>query len=88
VGVKQGGCSGMSYIMDYVKPDQITADDTVMSAGEGADAAGLRLVCDPKSLLYLFGMQLDYSNALIGGGFAFKNPNATETCGCGTSFSV
>lgn len=88
VGVKSGGCSGMSYVMDFEAPDKVTADDTVLSAGAGADAEGLRLVCDPKSLLYLFGLQLDYSTALIGGGFKFSNPNATDTCGCGTSFSV
>mmetsp|Transcript_14015 Transcript_14015/g.39631 ORF Transcript_14015/g.39631 Transcript_14015/m.39631 type:complete len:82 (-) Transcript_14015:208-453(-) len=45
-------------------------------------------VCDPKSLLYLFGMELDYSHELIGGGFKFTNPNAESTCGCGKSFSV
>ena len=45
-------------------------------------------VCDPKSLLYLYGMQLDYSDALIGGGFSFSNPNATSTCGCGKSFAA
>lgn len=45
-------------------------------------------VCDPKSLLFLYGMQLDYSDALIGGGFSFKNPNATQTCGCGKSFTA
>lgn len=45
-------------------------------------------VCDPKSLLFLYGMQLDYSDALIGGGFSFKNPNATQTCGCGKSFAA
>lgn len=44
-------------------------------------------VCDPKSLLFLYGMQLDFSDALIGGGFSFKNPNATKTCGCGKSFA-
>ena len=45
-------------------------------------------VCDPKSLLFLFGMQLDYSDALIGGGFSFQNPNASQTCGCGKSFAA
>lgn len=49
---------------------------------------GLKLVCDPKSLLYLFGMNLDYSDALVGGGFQFMNPNAEDTCGCGKSFGV
>ena len=46
------------------------------------------LVCDPKSLLYLFGLTLDYSDALVGGGFKFSNPNATDSCGCGKSFGV
>ena len=45
-------------------------------------------VCDPKSLLFVFGMELDYSDALIGGGFSFRNPNATQTCGCGKSFAA
>jgi iron-sulfur cluster assembly accessory protein len=46
------------------------------------------VVCDPKSLLYIYGMQLDFSHALIGGGFNFSNPNASQTCGCGSSFAV
>lgn len=49
---------------------------------------GFKLVCDPKSLLYLFGMKLDFSNELVGGGFKFQNPNADSTCGCGKSFGV
>ncbi|KVH92010.1 hypothetical protein Ccrd_005961 [Cynara cardunculus var. scolymus] len=49
---------------------------------------GVKQVCDPKSLLFIFGMQLDFSDALIGGGFSFKNPNATQTCGCGKSFAA
>lgn len=49
---------------------------------------GFRLVCDAQSLLYLFGMRLDYSDALVGGGFQFQNPNAEDTCGCGKSFGV
>lgn len=53
VGVKQGGCSGMSYVMDFTSANKINEDDTIMAAGEGADAAGLKLVCDPKSLLYV-----------------------------------
>jgi len=50
--------------------------------------AALSAVCDPKSLLYLFGLQLDYSDELIGGGFQFANPNADDSCGCGKSFSA
>ncbi|KAH0453290.1 hypothetical protein IEQ34_017614 [Dendrobium chrysotoxum] len=53
-----------------------------------ADTILKQLVCDPKSLLYVYGMQLDFSDALIGGGFSFKNPNATKTCGCGKSFAA
>jgi len=83
IGVKQGGCSGMSYFMDFETQDQVVEDDAVMEL-EG----DMKLVCDPKSLLYLFGMVLDYSNELIGGGFKFSNPNADSTCGCGKSFSV
>lgn len=83
IGIKQGGCSGMSYFMDFETPDKVVDDDAVMVL-EG----DMKLVCDPKSLLYLFGMELDYSNELIGGGFKFSNPNADSTCGCGKSFSV
>eukprot|EP00877_Chromochloris_zofingiensis_P004115 jgi/Chrzof1/13704/Cz08g08230.t1_ISC1[v5.2] len=84
VGVKQGGCSGMSYKMDFEQAENIKEDDYVISY----DSEDFKLVIDPKSLLYLFGMRLDYSDALIGGGFQFNNPNATDTCGCGKSFGV
>lgn len=60
--------------------------DVLLSAVMEYD--GFKLVCDPKSLLYLFGMKLDYSNELVGGGFKFQNPNADSTCGCGKSFGV
>jgi len=83
IGVKQGGCSGLSYHMDFEKEDNVTADDMVMEYD-----GGFKLVCDPKSLLYLFGMQLDYSHELIGGGFKFLNPNAENSCGCGKSFAA
>ncbi|GAB4816969.1 hypothetical protein N2152v2_004015 [Parachlorella kessleri] len=83
MGVKSGGCSGMSYLLDFAKEEDVRPDDAVMEY-EG----GFRLVCDPKSLLYLFGLQLDYSDALIGGGFQFHNPNAESSCGCGKSFGV
>ncbi|ACK64507.1 iron-sulfur cluster assembly accessory protein [Rippkaea orientalis PCC 8801] len=82
VGVRQGGCSGMSYIMDFEDESKITEHDEVF------DYEGFKIVCDRKSLLYLYGLVLDYSNAMIGGGFQFTNPNATQTCGCGTSFAV
>ncbi|HEY9854008.1 MAG TPA: iron-sulfur cluster assembly accessory protein [Leptolyngbyaceae cyanobacterium] len=82
VGVRQGGCSGMSYMMDFIDPSAITPDDDVF------DYDGFQLVCDRKSLLYLYGLVLDYSDAMIGGGFQFTNPNAAQTCGCGKSFAV
>lgn len=82
VGVKQGGCSGMSYVMDFEKEENLKEDDYTIQYD------GFKLACDPKSLLYLFGMSLDYSDALIGGGFQFHNPNAQDSCGCGKSFGV
>ncbi|XP_019199720.1 PREDICTED: iron-sulfur assembly protein IscA, chloroplastic isoform X1 [Ipomoea nil] len=82
IGVKQGGCSGMSYTMEFESRENARPDDSVIEYN------GFVIVCDPKSLLFLFGMQLDYSDALIGGGFSFKNPNATQTCGCGKSFAA
>lgn len=82
VGVRQGGCSGMSYMMDFEDLSKVRADDEVY------DYEGFKIVCDRKSMLYLYGLQLDYSNAMIGGGFQFTNPNANQTCGCGKSFGV
>lgn len=81
VGVRQGGCSGMSYMMDFEDPNNIQPTDEVF------DYDGFKVVCDPKSMLYLYGLVLDYSDAMIGGGFQFTNPNANQTCGCGKSFS-
>jgi iron-sulfur cluster assembly protein len=81
VGVRQGGCSGMSYTMDFEDVSNIRDNDEVF------DYEGFKVVCDPKSMLYLYGLMLDYSNAMIGGGFQFTNPNANQTCGCGKSFS-
>lgn len=82
VGVRGGGCSGMSYTMDFEDPKNIQDTDDVF------DYEGFKVVSDPKSMLYIYGLVLDYSDALIGGGFQFTNPNATQTCGCGTSFSA
>ncbi|KAG7653792.1 FeS cluster biogenesis [Arabidopsis suecica] len=82
IGVKQGGCSGMSYTMDFENRSNARPDDSTI------EYEGFTIVCDPKSMLFLFGMQLDYSDALIGGGFSFSNPNATQTCGCGKSFAA
>jgi iron-sulfur cluster assembly accessory protein len=87
VGVRSGGCSGMSYTMDFVDESAICNDDE-RYLYEPTDAPSFEVVCDPKSLLYIYGMQLDFSTELIGGGFNFTNPNATQTCGCGSSFAV
>ncbi|MDP5122709.1 MAG: iron-sulfur cluster assembly accessory protein, partial [Cyanobium sp. MAG_04] len=87
VGVRSGGCSGMSYTMDFIDANAILGDDEHYTY-EPADAPSFAVVCDPKSLLYIYGMQLDFSSALIGGGFNFTNPNASQTCGCGSSFAV
>ena len=87
VGVRSGGCSGMSYTMDFIDAAEIRSDDE-RYVYEPDGAASFMVVSDPKSLLYIYGMQLDFSSALIGGGFNFTNPNATQTCGCGSSFAV
>ena len=87
VGVRSGGCSGMSYTMDFIESNEINPDDKVYDYSLKSDQ-NFQVVCDPKSLLYIYGMQLDFSKELIGGGFNFVNPNASQTCGCGSSFAV
>lgn len=84
MGVRNGGCSGLSYVMDFSSEDEIEEEDEV----DSYDREGIRCVVDAKSLLYLYGLELDYSDDLIGGGFKFFNPNAEESCGCGSSFGV
>lgn len=80
VEVKKGGCSGLSYKMDF---------DTSLKEGDKSfEAHGQKIVVDAQSLLYLIGMELDYSGGLNGKGFVFNNPNATKNCGCGSSFNV
>jgi iron-sulfur cluster assembly protein len=80
VGVKGGGCSGLSYVMDF--------DDTIEPTDDIIDLGTLKVVIDKKSVLYLFGTQLDYSDGLNGKGFHWVNPNASRTCGCGESFAL
>ena len=87
VGVRSGGCSGMSYTMDFIGEVEINSDDKVYDYSLSSEQ-NFKVVCDPKSLLYIYGMQLDFSKDLIGGGFNFVNPNASQTCGCGSSFAV
>jgi iron-sulfur cluster assembly protein len=79
VGVKGGGCSGMTYILGFDKKED--TDEEFM-------IDGLRVFMNPSHQLYLFGMQVDYQDGLNARGFVFENPNATKTCGCGTSFSA
>jgi iron-sulfur cluster assembly protein len=81
VGVKGGGCSGLSYVMDF--------DDTKTESDEMVTIGGeLKVLIDKKSLLYLIGTELQYTSGLNGKGFEWVNPNASRTCGCGESFSI
>ncbi len=78
--VQAGGCSGLSYDMDFVSERSQTDREFEFD--------GLKVVVDARSLLYIAGMTLDYSERLVNGGFVFTNPRAKRSCGCGTSFSV
>jgi iron-sulfur cluster assembly protein len=80
VEVKKGGCSGLSYKMDF--------DNQIRSGDKTFESHGQKLVVDSQSLLYLVGMTLDFSGGLNGKGFVFNNPNASKNCGCGASFNV
>lgn len=84
MGVRNGGCSGLSYVMDFSTLDDIQEDDEI----DDYQKENIKCVVDAKSMLYLYGLELDYSEELIGGGFKFYNPNAEEACGCGSSFGV
>lgn len=79
IGVRAGGCSGMSYMLGFDTPH---ADDQI------EEHDGVKVLVDPQSAGYLSGIELDYVDGLQGKGFTFKNPNATRSCGCGESFSV
>jgi iron-sulfur cluster assembly protein len=80
VAVKGGGCSGLSYDLSF--DTQQNSDDTL------AEDKGVKILIDKKSLLYLIGTELNYSDGLNGKGFEWINPNASRTCGCGESFSL
>ena len=81
VGVRGGGCSGFSYLLDLTEEQPGEAD-------EAMESHGVAIVCDAKSLLYLDGTEIDFRDEVMGRGFVFKNPNATSSCGCGSSFSA
>lgn len=80
VGVKSGGCSGLSYELDF--DNKMSETDKVFEDND------VRIIVDKKSFLYLVGTVLEYSGGLNGKGFVFNNPNAQRTCGCGESFSL
>jgi iron-sulfur cluster assembly protein len=80
MGVRGGGCSGLSYVFDF--EDKPTKWDHVF------DVDGIRVIVDKKSLLYLKGTTVKWSGNLMEGGFIFDNPNASRACGCGTSFTI
>jgi iron-sulfur cluster assembly protein len=80
VGVDGGGCSGLSYKLEF--DNQIKEGDQVF------EDKGIKIAVDKKSFLYLIGTELDYAGGLNGKGFVFNNPNASRTCGCGESFGV
>lgn len=81
MGVRGGGCSGLSYTLGFDK--EVSEYDQVFELEDG-----VKVVVDMKSFLYLKGTELDYTTDLIGGGFKFNNPNARKSCGCGSSFQV
>jgi len=81
VGVKGGGCSGFSYTLGFDDSDPTVIDQVF-------DFDGIKIVADPKSFLYLNGVEIDFDEGLMSRGFVFKNPNASNSCGCGESFSV
>lgn len=80
VGVDGGGCSGLSYKLEF--------DTDVKEGDQMFEDKGIKIVVDRKSFLYLVGTELEYTGGLNGKGFVFNNPNASRTCGCGESFSV
>ena len=80
VGVKSGGCAGMSYIMEYAK--EINPTDEVI------EDKGVKVFIDPSAIMYLLGTEMDYKQEQFSSTFVFKNPNETERCGCGESFKT
>tara|TARA_R110002072_G_scaffold42064_19_gene118554 strand:- start:145894 stop:146250 length:357 start_codon:yes stop_codon:yes gene_type:complete len=80
IGVKGGGCSGFSYLLDLTESQK--------DSDEVFEQHGIKMIIDPKSLLYLSGVVVDFKDEIMGRGFVFSNPNASSSCGCGSSFSV
>jgi len=80
IGVKSGGCAGMSYVMEYAKSSN--------SNDEVIEDKGVKVLIDPGAVMYLLGTEMDYKKEELSSTFVFKNPNETERCGCGESFKV
>ncbi|MBT3171865.1 MAG: iron-sulfur cluster assembly accessory protein [Rhodospirillaceae bacterium] len=80
IGVRNAGCSGMSYSMDYAT--EVSAMDEVVETG------GVKVMVDPAAIMFLIGTELDFKEEKLSSGFVFNNPNVTSTCGCGESFTV
>ena len=80
VGVKSGGCAGMSYIMEYAK--EVNPTDEII------EDKGVKVFIDPGAIMYLLGTEMDYKKEQFSSTFVFKNPNETERCGCGESFKT
>ncbi len=80
VGVKSGGCAGMSYVLEYAK--EVKPNEEVI------DEKGVKVIVDPNAIIYLLGTEMDYKEEKFSSQFIFKNPNETERCGCGESFKI
>jgi len=80
IGVASGGCAGMSYVMEYAK--ETNPNDEIV------EDKGVKVLIDPKALMYLLGTEMDYKKEEFSSTFVFKNPNETERCGCGESFKI
>ena len=80
VGVASGGCAGMSYVMEYAKA--VNPNDEII------EDKGVKVLIDPKAIMYLLGTEMDYKKEEFSSTFVFKNPNETERCGCGESFKI
>ena len=80
VGVTSGGCAGMSYVMEYAK--KVNPNDEII------EDKGVKVLIDPKAIMYLLGTEMDYKKEELSSTFIFKNPNETERCGCGESFKI
>ena len=80
LGVKNGGCAGMAYTMDYI--NEVGENDEVIKIDD------ITLVIDPKAILFLLGTEMDYEESTLNSGFIFNNPNQTDACGCGESVTL